>query len=204
VPLASGANTTDTGTLILTSAVVAVVVSSIIAGAFTMWNDHLRRRHETDVRSADREHVQRMQALADRRSQRDHRGARIYGNLQTIVEAALALAVQTQILRVVPQKYKDSAPKMEAALDKLAAVQPAMRLDGETDVLFERIVQARTEYNVWWIALDTRERIREAGTERLGEYTKDAFERGEKLATLLNEIIVGARTALERAEAALE
>ncbi len=204
MPLASGANTTDTGTLILTSAVVAVVVSSIIAGAFTMWNDHLRRRHETDVRSADREHVQRMQALADRRSQRDHRGARIYGNLQTIVEAALALAVQTQILRVVPQKYKDSAPKMEAALDKLAAVQPAMRLDGETDVLFERIVQARTEYNVWWIALDTRERIREAGTERLGEYTKDAFERGEKLATLLNEIIVGARTALERAEAALE
>ena len=204
MPLASGANTTDTGTLILTSAVVAVVVSSIIAGAFTMWNDHLRRSHETQLHDDDREHERRMQALADRRSQRDHRGSRIYGNLHTIVEAALALAVQTQILRVVPQKYKDSAPKMEAALDKLAAVQPAMRLDRETDALFERVVRARLDYNLWWVALDTRERIREAGDERLADYTKDAVERGEKLATLLTEIIIGSRAALEEVEASVE
>ncbi len=74
-----------------------------------------------------------MQALADRRAQRDHPGARIYGNLHTIVEAALAMAIQTQILRTVPQKYKDAALEMEAAVEKLKAVQLAMRLDRETD-----------------------------------------------------------------------
>jgi hypothetical protein len=47
-------------------------------------------------------------------------------------------------------------------------------------------------------------RAREAGDERLGEYTKDAFDRGEKLLLLLDEVVVEARVALERAEAALE
>ncbi len=81
---------------------------------------------------------------------------------------------------------------------------PAIRLDRETDVLFERIVQAVRDYNLWWVALDMRERVREAGDESLGEYTKDAFERGEKLLVLLDKIIVEARGALEQAEAALE
>jgi hypothetical protein len=77
-------------------------------------------------------------------------------------------------------------------------------LDRETDVLFERVVPAVREYGRWWVALDLRDRAREAGGERLREYTKDAFDRGEKLRALLDEMIVEARGALDRAETALE
>lgn len=203
MPLAAPA-TPDATTLIVTSAVVAALVSTIIGGAFTMWNDHLRRRHETQLRTDDREHERRIQALADRRARRDHRGARIYDNLYTIVDAALAVLLQVLILRGAPEKYKDSAPKMNAAMDKLKAVQPAMRLDRETDSLYESVVRAVYDYNMWWIALDTRERMREAGDGTLGDLTKDAFERGEKLTVLLDEIIAAARAALEQVEAPLE
>jgi hypothetical protein len=184
--------TADTATLILTSAVVAALVSTIIGGAFTMWNDRLRREHESQ-----------MLVLADRRAQRDRRGDRIYGNLHTIVDAALAIVLQVQILRSVPQKYKDAAPEMAVATEKLKAVQPAIRLDRETDALYERVVKAVYAYNLWWIALDVLDRARDSADPRFGEYTKDAAEQGEKLAALLDEIIVGARAALEEAEAAL-
>jgi hypothetical protein len=190
--------------LILTSIAVAALVSTIIGGAFTMWNDHLRRSHETQVRSDDRDHEARMQVLVDRRAQRDRRSDRIYGNLHTIVDAALAIALQVQIIRSVPQKYKDAAPEMEAATEKLKAVQPAIRLDRETDALYERVVKAVYAYNLWWIGLDIRQRASESADERLGEYTKDAIEQGVTLTTLLDEIIVEARAALERAEAAVE
>ena len=128
----------DTTTLIVTSAVVAALVSTIIGGAFTMWNDHLRRRHETQLRTGDREHDRRIQALADRRARRDHRGARIYDNLYTIVDAALAVLLQVLILRGAPQKYKDSArlgfkPSV-ATLDLLGSPKAMTGVDpGTTD-----------------------------------------------------------------------
>jgi len=93
---------------------------------------------------------------------------------------------------------------MKAATEKLKAVQPAVRLDRETDALYERIVKALYAYNLWWIGLDILERARESADERLGEYMKDAIEQGVELATLLNEIIAAARAALEEAEAAVE
>src|SRR5437899_1442883 len=181
MPLAAAVTETDTGTLILTSAVVAVVVSSIIGGLFTMWNDQLRRNHEMQLRNDDREHERSMQALTDRRAQRDRKAARIYGNLHAVVEVAVAVALQVFKLRTVPELYNQEAPEKQAALNKLKALQPAIRLDRETDMLYERVVQAVIDYNLWWVTLDTLERAREAGDDRLGQFTKDAVAQGDKL-----------------------
>jgi hypothetical protein len=98
--------------LILTSAVVAAVVSAIVGGVFTMWNDHLRRAHESHVRQDDRGHDREMQALADKRAQRDHRGSRIYENMLGVVEAVVAMRDQVERLRLYPQDYRKGAPEL--------------------------------------------------------------------------------------------
>jgi len=194
---------------------LGALLASIVQGGVLWLNGRAQRRHETALRTADRqhetelrridhEHERAVDLLADRRAQRDHREARIYGNLHMIVEAAVLVMDQVQRLRLYPQEYKDASVDTAKAIEQLQAVRAAIRLDEETDVLMDRLSKAVRDFHVWWIALETREQAREAKEGRLGDLTMEAIRLGDALAELLREIIREAREALAKAEAALE
>jgi hypothetical protein len=190
-------------TLILTSAVVAAVVSAVVGGVFTLWNDYLRRKHETQLREEDREHERLMQAIADQRSQRDHRGERIYVNVHEVVRLAIGIGDHVTDLLSHPETYMSRYDKVNSAINGLKEIQATVTLDLETAALFSKVGKVIDELNVLWTVLGSREVARIASDQRLPELSKEVEDRVHALRAMLDEVVVEARDDIKRAEATL-
>lgn len=195
------ASSTDTATLILTSAVVAVVVSSIIGGAFTMWNDHLRREHETAQRADDREHERQMQLLDDRRRLRDAKAERLRHNLETLTDTALE--VHTNVVYFIrnPDTEYKQVPELAAKMNQmLIGVRGKILVDADCAEVLEGLNDAYRRYQALgdaWGDYRTAQSKSEPGAPQMG---KEAREEAGKLLSDLKDLIEKPRAILERYE----
>jgi hypothetical protein len=173
-------------------------------GVFTMWNDHLRRAHESQVRKDDRGHDREMQALADKRAKRDHRGEGIYANVHSILELVASVGDEVQRLRTRPQDYLSGGDAITTAIDNIKKIRPSLLIDPETSKLFHQVDGAVNELNLFWIALDTRASVKSAQVERLAEYRKQVHDLAAAVTQKLDDIVIEARQVVAKTEAALE
>lgn len=195
------ASSTDLATLILTSAVVAVVVSSIIGGLFTIWNDHLRREHETRLRDADREHERQMQLLEDRRRLRDAKADRLRHNLEALTNTALE--VHTNVVYFIrnPDPEYKQVPEHAAKMNEmLIGVRGKILVDADCAEVLEGLNDAYRRYQALgeaWGDYRTAQSKGEPGAPQIG---KEAREEAVRLLSDLKDLIEKPRGILERYE----